>query len=93
LNSVQIRRDIQILNLFPGEPKIFFARGFLIIDHFSLFLNPLNRKKHLAVQKKYFKLLHAKNRPKIAEVKLSGCGLKVADFGKIAIAELRSNIL
>jgi hypothetical protein len=32
--------------------------------------------------------------PKIAEVKLSGCGFKVADFRKIAIAEfqLRSNI-
>ncbi len=35
-----------------------------------------------------FKLLHAKNLPKIAEVKLSSCGLEVADLRKIAIAEL-----
>jgi hypothetical protein len=33
----------------------------------------------------------AKNAPKIAEVKLSSCGLEVADSQKkIAIAELRS---
>jgi hypothetical protein len=32
----------------------------------------------------------AKNLPKIAEVKLSSCGLEVADFRKIAIAELQS---
>ncbi len=31
----------------------------------------------------------AKNAPKIAEVKLSSCGLEVADSKKIAIAELR----
>jgi hypothetical protein len=36
----------------------------------------------------------AKNAPKIAEVKLSSCGLELADSKKIAIAELRlrSNI-
>jgi hypothetical protein len=36
----------------------------------------------------------AKNMPKIAEVKLSSCEFKVADFKKIAIVELRlrSNI-
>ncbi len=36
----------------------------------------------------------AKNAPKIAEVKLSSCGLEIADSKKIAIAELRlrSNI-
>jgi hypothetical protein len=36
----------------------------------------------------------AKKMPKIAEVKLSSCGFKVADLKKIAIAELRlrSNI-
>jgi hypothetical protein len=32
----------------------------------------------------------AKNAPKIAEVKLSSCGLELADSKKIAIAELRS---
>jgi hypothetical protein len=32
----------------------------------------------------------AKNAPKIAEAKLSSCGLEVADSKKIAIAELRS---
>jgi hypothetical protein len=32
----------------------------------------------------------AKNMPKIAEVKLSSYGFEVADFRKIAIAELRS---
>jgi hypothetical protein len=45
-----------------------------------------------------FKLLYVKNLPKIAEVKLSSCGLEVADFRKncdCGIAELRlwSNIL
>ncbi len=44
-----------------------------------------------------FKLLHAKNLPKIAEVKLSNCGPEVADFRKncdsgIAELRLRSNI-
>jgi hypothetical protein len=34
----------------------------------------------------------AKNAPKIAEAKLSSCGLKVANLKKIAIAELRSTI-
>jgi hypothetical protein len=53
--------------------------------------NLLNSKKHLAVKKIYnFKLLHAKKLPKIAAVKLSSCGLEVADLKKIAIAELRS---
>jgi hypothetical protein len=32
----------------------------------------------------------AENVPKIAELKLSSCGLEVADFKKIVIAELRS---
>jgi hypothetical protein len=32
----------------------------------------------------------AKNMTKIAKVKVSSCGLEVAYFGKIAIAELRS---
>jgi hypothetical protein len=32
----------------------------------------------------------AKNAPKIAEVKLSSCGLEIADSKKIAIAELQS---
>jgi hypothetical protein len=32
----------------------------------------------------------AKNMPEIAEVKLSSCGLEVANFKKILIAELRS---
>jgi hypothetical protein len=39
-----------------------------------------------------FKLLHANNLPKIAEVKLSSCGLEVADFIEncdCGIAELR----
>jgi hypothetical protein len=39
-----------------------------------------------------FKLLHAKNLPKIAEVKLSSCGLDVGGFRKncdCGIAELR----
>jgi hypothetical protein len=45
-----------------------------------------------------FKLLHAKNLLKIAEVKLSSCGLEVADFRKncdcgIAESQLRSDIL
>jgi hypothetical protein len=31
-----------------------------------------------------------KNTPKIAELMLSSCGLDVADFSKIAIAELRN---
>ncbi len=31
----------------------------------------------------------AKNMPKIAEVQVSSCGLDVADFGKIGIAELQ----
>jgi hypothetical protein len=42
-----------------------------------------------------FKLLHAKNLLKIAEVKLSSCGLEVTDFRKncncgVAIAEQHS---
>jgi hypothetical protein len=34
----------------------------------------------------------AKNAPKIAEAKLSSCGLKTADSKKIVIAELRSPV-
>jgi hypothetical protein len=55
--------------------------------------NHLNNKKNLVV-KKYIISSHstAKNMPKIAEVKVSSCGLEVADFGKncdcgIAVAE------
>jgi hypothetical protein len=53
-------------------------------------------KKRLAVKEIYnFKLLHAKNLLKIAEVKLSSCGLEVADFRKncdcgIAVGERHS---
>jgi hypothetical protein len=49
-------------------------------------------KEHLAVKKYIISIYsNAKNTPKIAEVKLSNCGLEVADFRKncdCGIAEL-----
>jgi hypothetical protein len=57
---------------------------------------PLKSKKHL-VAKKYIVSCYstAENMSKIAEMKLSSCGLEVADFRKICdwgIAELRLRI-
>jgi hypothetical protein len=60
--------------------------------------NPLKNIKHLVVKKYSISSYSAaKKLPKIAEVKLSNCGLEVADFRKncdcgIAELRLRSNI-
>jgi hypothetical protein len=49
----------------------------------NLVLLSLNNKKHLVVNKYPISSYStAKNMPKIAEVKLSRCGLEVADFRK-----------